>query len=148
MGQAVTLAPAIKLNCSSPVPVAVLLLGLRLRIPPGAWTSVYCERCVLSGRGLCDGPITRSEKSYTVWCVWVWLRNLIRRGLDQRRMSNHDNIYTYIYIFILITIIWMICFLLCVYFLFINQFIFRLARKFRTFSNVPFPQVLTFLYIV
>ena len=25
--------------------------------------SVYCECCVLSGRGLCDGPITRPEES-------------------------------------------------------------------------------------
>ena len=24
------------------------------RIPPGAWMSVCCECCVLSGRGLCD----------------------------------------------------------------------------------------------
>jgi hypothetical protein len=27
---------------------------------------------VLSGRGLCDGPITRPEESYRMWCVWVW----------------------------------------------------------------------------
>ena len=25
--------------------------------------------CVLSGRGLCDGLITRPEKSYRLWCV-------------------------------------------------------------------------------
>ena len=25
--------------------------------------------CVLSDRGLCDGPITRPEKLYRVWCV-------------------------------------------------------------------------------
>jgi hypothetical protein len=48
---------------------AVRLLGLRVRIPPEAWMSVCCECCVLSGRGLCDGPITRPEKSYRVWCV-------------------------------------------------------------------------------
>ena len=29
-----------------------------------SWMSVCCECCVLSGRGLCDGPITRPEKSY------------------------------------------------------------------------------------
>ena len=28
-----------------------------------------CECCVLSGRGLCDGLITRPENSYRVWCV-------------------------------------------------------------------------------
>jgi hypothetical protein len=26
---------------------------------------------VLSGRGLCDGPIPRPENSYRLWCVWV-----------------------------------------------------------------------------
>ena len=31
-----------------------------------AWMSVYCECGVLSGRGLCDGLITRPEESYTV----------------------------------------------------------------------------------
>jgi hypothetical protein len=31
--------------------------------------SVYCECCVLSGRGLCDGLITRPEESYRLWCV-------------------------------------------------------------------------------
>jgi hypothetical protein len=28
-------------------------LGLRVRIPPGAWKSVSCECCELSGRDLC-----------------------------------------------------------------------------------------------
>jgi hypothetical protein len=31
---------------------------------------VSCECCVLlSGRGLCDGLITRPEESYRLWCV-------------------------------------------------------------------------------
>ena len=30
-----------------------------------------CECCVLSGRGLCDEPITRPEESYRLWCVVV-----------------------------------------------------------------------------
>jgi hypothetical protein len=47
------------------------LLRLWLRIPPGAWMSVCCECCVLSGRGLCDGLITRPEESYRLWCVDV-----------------------------------------------------------------------------
>ena len=34
-------------------------LRLWVRIPPGAWMPVYCDCCVLSGRGLCDGLITR-----------------------------------------------------------------------------------------
>jgi hypothetical protein len=33
--------------------------------------SVPCACCVLSDRGLCDGPITRPEESYHLWCVIV-----------------------------------------------------------------------------
>ena len=51
---------------------AASLLGWRVRIPSGAWMSVSCECCVLSGRGLCVGLITRPEESYRVRCVWVW----------------------------------------------------------------------------
>jgi hypothetical protein len=47
----------------------VRLLRLRVRIPPGAGMSVCSECCVLSGRGLFDGLITRAEQSYRVWCV-------------------------------------------------------------------------------
>ena len=32
---------------------------------------VCCECCVLSGRGFCDGLITRPEESYRLWCVAV-----------------------------------------------------------------------------
>ena len=38
---------------------AARLLRLWVRSPPGAWMSVCCECCVLSGRGLCDGLVTR-----------------------------------------------------------------------------------------
>jgi len=31
--------------------------------------SVSSKCCVMSGRGLCDGPITCLEQSYRVWCV-------------------------------------------------------------------------------
>ena len=51
---------------------ATHLLGLRVRIPPGAWVSLSLslssECCVLSGRDPFDGPIPRPEKSYRV-CV-------------------------------------------------------------------------------
>jgi hypothetical protein len=48
---------------------AARLLRPWVRIPPGAWMSVCCECCVLSGRGLCDGLITRPEESYRLWRV-------------------------------------------------------------------------------
>ena len=47
------------------------LLRSWARIRPGAWMSVCCECCVLSGRGLCDELITRPEESYQLWCVIV-----------------------------------------------------------------------------
>ena len=50
---------------------ATRLLGLRVRIPPGAWISICCECCVLPGRGLCVGLITYPEESYRLWCVAV-----------------------------------------------------------------------------
>jgi hypothetical protein len=42
---------------------------LRARIPLTTGTSVFCVCRALSGRGLCDGPITRPEEPYRVWCV-------------------------------------------------------------------------------
>jgi hypothetical protein len=30
---------------------------------------VSCTVLVLSGRGLCDGPIPHAEESYRLWCV-------------------------------------------------------------------------------
>ena len=42
---------------------------------------VCCECCVLSGRGLCDEPITRPEESYRLWCVVVC-------DLETSRMSG------------------------------------------------------------
>jgi hypothetical protein len=50
---------------------AARLLRSWVRIPPGAWMSVCCDCCVLSGRGLCDAQITRPEESYRLWCVVV-----------------------------------------------------------------------------
>jgi hypothetical protein len=111
-----------------------LLLGLMLQIPPGAWMSVSCECCVLSGRHLCDWPITRPEESYRVWCVWVSSRNLIRGGLDQQRMSSRDNIYIFIFLLWLLVYGWF-CFCYVFSSLFLNEFIFRLAREFFIFSS-------------
>ena len=39
--------------------------------PSGSWLSFCCECCVLSGRGLCDGLITRPEESYRLWYAVV-----------------------------------------------------------------------------
>ena len=50
---------------------AARLLRLWVRIPLGAWTFFCCECCVLSGRGLCNEQITRSEESYRLWRVVV-----------------------------------------------------------------------------
>jgi hypothetical protein len=38
---------------------------------PTGGVDVCCECCVLLGRGLCDGLITRPEESYRLWCVVV-----------------------------------------------------------------------------
>ena len=50
-------------------PATARLLRLWVQIPLEAWTSVYCECCVSSGRGPCDGPITRPEESYQLWFI-------------------------------------------------------------------------------
>ena len=67
-----------KSNCRSQWPrgprrrsSAARLLRLWVRIPPGTWTFVCCECCVLSGRGLCDGLVTRPEESYQMWRIVV-----------------------------------------------------------------------------
>ena len=48
---------------------AARLLRLWVRIPPGA--RMFVVNVVLSGRGLCDGLITRTEESYLLWRVVV-----------------------------------------------------------------------------
>ena len=67
------------------------LLRSWVRIPPGAWIFVCCERRVLSGRGLCDELITRLEESYRLCCVVVC-------DLETSRMGA-PYIYIYIYIY-------------------------------------------------
>ena len=56
------------LRCRS---TATRLLRSWIRIPPGAWMVICCDCCMLSGRGLCDGLITRPEESYRMWRVVV-----------------------------------------------------------------------------
>jgi hypothetical protein len=48
---------------------AACLLELWVRIPPAAWMSLSCKYCVLSGKGLCNGLITRPGVLTTVVCL-------------------------------------------------------------------------------
>jgi len=50
---------------------AARLLRFWVWIQPGPWMFVCCECCVLSGRRLCDGFITRPEESCRLWRVVV-----------------------------------------------------------------------------
>ena len=79
---------------------------LWVRIPPGVWMFVICECCMLSGRGLYLGLITRPKESNQVWCVWVWLRGPVKGGCDPEsdRSVTGKTIYIYIYIHIYIYI--------------------------------------------
>ena len=78
-------------------------LRLWVGIPLGAWKFVCCECCVLSGRGLCDGLITRPEKSYRLWRVVVCdqetsneeakarygaVENTATKGCDAKKQTN------------------------------------------------------------
>jgi hypothetical protein len=45
---------------------------------------VCCDFCVLSGRSLCDGLITRPDESYRLWCVVVC-------DLETSKMRGHIN---------------------------------------------------------
>jgi hypothetical protein len=76
---------------------------------PTGGMNVCCECCVMSGRGLCVGLITLPEKSYRVWCVWVWSwildneETMVHWGLlcHGRKMVNLNCVYmcyTVIYI--------------------------------------------------
>jgi hypothetical protein len=70
---------------------AAHLLRSWVPIPPGAWIFICCECRVLSGRGLCDELITRSEESYRLCCIVVCDLETSRIGAPY--------IYIYIYIY-------------------------------------------------
>jgi len=63
------------------------LLGLRVRIPPGAWIFVSSDCYVFcAGRVLCDVPVSRPGKSYRVQvCVCVWSAATLRSCTYVRR---------------------------------------------------------------
>jgi len=54
------------------------------------------ECCVLSGRGLCDGLITRPEESYRLWCVVVrdletsWMRRPWHTGAKKTTIIAYN----------------------------------------------------------
>jgi hypothetical protein len=53
--------------------------------------SVSCECCVLSGRGLCDRPITRPENSDRVWYVYLSvIEEPHRGGLGPIGLLSHE----------------------------------------------------------
>jgi hypothetical protein len=67
--------------------------------PTGAWMSVCCEFCVLSGRCLCDGLMTHPEESYRLRCVvGCDLETLLMRrpwptgGLSHPKQTNEQRI--------------------------------------------------------
>jgi hypothetical protein len=69
-------------------------LRLWVRIPPRAWLFVSCECCVLSGRVLRNGPITRPEESYRLCFVVVsdletsWMRRPCPTGGLSRKTKK------------------------------------------------------------
>ena len=98
-----------------PVPVAERseaagLLRLWFRILPEAWLIFCFECCVLSGRDLCDGLITRPEESYRIWCVVVcdletsWMKGPWPNGggavaPKRKKERNNQLKYYLIYVF-------------------------------------------------
>ena len=64
--------------------------------------SVCCECCVSSGRGLCDGMITRPEESYRLWCLSVIVKPQQWGGLSPLGVSNStcSALYCLVYFFI------------------------------------------------
>jgi len=73
---------------------AAWLLGLRVRIPLGAWMTVCCECLVLSSRGLCDG-LDHSSRGVLPTAVrrCVWSRNLKNEeAMTRVRSQRHKKL--------------------------------------------------------
>jgi hypothetical protein len=60
------------------------LAGIVGSNPSGAWVSVSCQCCVLSGRGLCVWLITRPEECYRVCVVSEYDREDLIMGRPWR----------------------------------------------------------------
>jgi hypothetical protein len=65
---------------------------------------VSCDCCVLSGRGLCDGPTPRPEESYRLWCVsecnqvkinnfYTYCEQVGTRGKDYERKQRSPDTF-------------------------------------------------------
>jgi hypothetical protein len=88
---------------------AALLLRSWVRIPPGAWMFVCC---VLSGRGLCDGLITRPKKpSDCVASLCVITKPRERGGHSPRWTAEPEKIIVIIIIIINYPLICIIIFM-------------------------------------
>jgi hypothetical protein len=78
------------------------LAGIADSNPTEAWISVSCECCVLSRKGLCDGPILRPEEAYWVVCVIEifscnfnslpvqWVDRRVRIREEERKRENKE----------------------------------------------------------
>ena len=84
-----------------PIPVTAWvcrrsLVGIAGSNSAGAWISLSFECCVLSGRGLCDGPIPHPEKSYRsacvlqVWSMQQWTLHLQGIGKQKSRLRKKE----------------------------------------------------------
>jgi hypothetical protein len=83
-------------HCLSSGSAATLsLAGIAGSNSAGGRRSASCECCVLSARGLCNGPIPRPEESYWM-CPWFLsgTNNLIRPTLQKCSSIFRSNIYT------------------------------------------------------
>jgi hypothetical protein len=73
---------------------------------PTRGMGVCYECCVLSGRGLCFGLITRPEESYRMWCVVVcdletsWMRRPCPTGdCRANKTKNYSNSFRHQYLY-------------------------------------------------
>jgi hypothetical protein len=69
---------------------AARLLGLRVRIQPGAYLSLCCECCVLVERGQCVGPISLQGSliEYMFFRVTRWNNDSVHLKLISRTRSE------------------------------------------------------------
>jgi len=58
---------------------AARLLGLRVRIPPGAWMSLSCECCVVGLRSLRQADPSSRDVLRSLVCLWDLETSTVRR---------------------------------------------------------------------